>query len=340
LGRWHPRAEVRFFRVQGTERRHGSVRNVTQLERLDLPIARLIPEAHRYAAGQIRKSERLHSLFFRELPEYPEFAWQEAIINAIAHRDYSNQGAGIEVWFYDDRMEVSSPGLLVPPVTLEGLRTRVPLHASRNPLMVRVLVEAGFMREEGEGVPRMYDETDAVLLKPPAFREDVGSFVATLFNTPLFDGVGVEWQQIVDDLPLSPSQKRALLLKPEGFTSEDYRSLNSGLDRDAAYREIQAMVASGLVTAPGRPGRGARYRLAPQVLQAKRWLEQRLPRLKEHLASHPGLRNTDYRALFVVPRYRAVAELRRLVDNGYLTLEGSGRGARYLAGPRLGRERE
>ncbi|HHW14279.1 MAG TPA: hypothetical protein GXX28_05005 [Firmicutes bacterium] len=63
----------------------------------------------------------------------------------MAHRDYGNQALGIEVWFYEDRMEVISPGTLIPPVTVEALMSRRPVHASRNPLIVRVLVEAGFM---------------------------------------------------------------------------------------------------------------------------------------------------------------------------------------------------
>jgi ATP-dependent DNA helicase RecG len=336
LARWHPHADIRLFRVEGKERRHGSHRNVTQLERLDLPIARIIPEAHRLARAHIRKSERLHDLFFREMPEYPEFAWQEAIVNAVAHRDYGNQALGIEVWFYEDRMEVRSPGTLVPPVTIEALRSRRPVHASRNPLIVRVLVEVGLMREEGEGIPRMYDETEAVLLKPPSFEEGDGTFAAVLFNTPIFEGVGPEWQRIVDGLPLSSSQKRILLLRPEGFTNQDYRVVNRDMDRDQAYREIQEMVSLGILVAPERAGRGARYRLAPEVLQAKRWLEARIPVLRRFLVEHESLKNADYRSLFGVPRYRAVSELRRLVEDGYLVLEGERRGARYRRGPRLG----
>ncbi len=337
LARWHPHADIRFFRVDGRERRHGPRRNVAQLDRLEHPIARLIPEAHRYARSQIRKSERLHNLFFREMPEYPEFAWQEAIVNAVAHRDYGNQALGIEVWFYEDRMEVTSPGTLVPPVTIEALRSRRPVHASRNALIVRVLVEAGFMREEGEGIPRMFDETEAVLLKLPVFEEKDGSFGAVLFNTPIFDGVGPEWHQIVDQLPLSPSQKRILLLRPEGFTNRDYREVNHDTDRDQAYREIQEMVSLGVLVAPEKAGRGARYRLAPEVLQAKRWLEARIPVLRRFLAEHQSLKNADYRKMFEVARYRAVTELRRLVEEGYLVLEGEKRGARYRLGPRLGR---
>ena len=76
-------------------------------------------------------------------------------VNAFAHRDYERQGRDVEVWFYDDRMEASSPGDLFPPVTLARLRARRPAHATRNPLIVRVLADAGVMRDEGEGVARI-----------------------------------------------------------------------------------------------------------------------------------------------------------------------------------------
>ena len=119
--RWHPRAGLRLFRVAGTSRQHGRRRNVTQVGRADPPLARAIAEAHRLAGQQVRRSEKLNGLFFEEVPEYPDFAWQEAIVNAFAHRDYEYQGREVEAWFYEDRMEVSSPGDLLPPVTLARL---------------------------------------------------------------------------------------------------------------------------------------------------------------------------------------------------------------------------
>jgi hypothetical protein len=47
------------------------------------------------------------------------------------HRDYEDQAREIEVWFFEDRMEVKSPGDLVPPVTLDLLRSRTAVHAIR-----------------------------------------------------------------------------------------------------------------------------------------------------------------------------------------------------------------
>lgn len=334
LARWHPRAGIRFFRVTGTERQHGTRRNVTQIGRIDLPIASAIPDAHRLAREHIRRSEKLHDLFFRETPEYPEFAWQEAIVNAFVHRDYEIQGQEIEVWFFDDRMEIKSPGELVPPVTLDLLRQRRPVHASRNPLLVRVMAEAGLMREEGEGIPRIFDEMEGSFLHAPELRVDAGEFLITLRNEPIFTGPSAAWQGLVDRLPIRLEQKRVLLAHPEGFVNEDYRQINS-VDRDEAYRQIQEMVSRGIITPAEAGGRGAVYRVAPNLREARGVLEGRLSALRDFLSSHPYLRNADYRNLFEATRARAKRELGSLVEKGLLVMEGERRGARYVAGPAL-----
>jgi ATP-dependent DNA helicase RecG len=329
LVRWHPRSGIRFFRVAGTERRHGIDRNVSQVARLELPVAAALPQAYLLARAQIRTSETLHNLFFRETPEYPEFAWQEALVNAFAHRDYEDQTREIEVWFFDDRMEITSPGVLVPPVTLDLLRRRQPVHASRNPLIVRVLADLGIMREEGEGIPRIFDEMERSFLRDPELLVDYGQFQVTLRNTPLFSGPAPEWQRMVASLPLGTAQRRILLAHPEGFTNEDFRTLNS-MDRDQAYRSIQEMVSLGIVEPPASHGRGAIYRIAPNLHEARAFLNARLPGLRDHFAHHPTLRNSEYRGMFDLTRIAAGRELRRLVEEGYLRMEGERRGAHYL----------
>ena len=334
LARWHPRAGIRFFRVAGKERLHGVVRNVSQLRRIESPLVSAIREAHGFAKEQIRRSEKLHDLFFKEMPEYPEFAWQEAIINAFAHRDYEDQSREIEVRFFDDKMEVASPGVPIPPVTVELLRQRKPVHASRNPLIVRVLADARLMREEGEGIPRIFDEMEASFLHSPGLDVEAGEFTLTLRNEPVFVGPSEEWKNMVQAMRISQSQQRVLLACPEGFTNEDYRRFNQ-VDRDQAYREIQEMVTQGLIMPAQAPGRGAVYHVSPDLRETRAFLQSRLPSLREVLLAKGHVTNTDYREMYQATRIRATRELSRLVQEGYLTLQGKGRGARYAAGQEL-----
>ena len=333
--RWHASQSIRVFRVDGSERRHGDARNVTQIERLELPIVELIPAAYDVLRGQIRRSEKLHDLFFREIPEYPTFAWQEAIVNAVAHRDYADQTRGVEVWLYDDRLEVLSPGAPIAPVTIEDLQRRGGLHASRNPRVARVLVELGLMREEGEGIPRMFEEMERSFLHAPEFAvTQDGRVQVVLRNTPIFASADPAWQRLVERLTDDDAHRRVLLAHPEGFTNEQYRELNA-VDRDEAYRQIQEMVAAGLLLAAERPGPRVRYRLAPDLLEERAWLSERLPGVREHLARHGRIANADYRALFGLTRHLALAELHRLVEEDALVARGERRGAHYVAGPSL-----
>ena len=101
----------------------------------------LIDEAVGRIKEQIRERTILHDLFFRERLEYPTFAWQEALVNAVAHRDYSSSGACMEVWMFDDHIGVRSPGAPPPPVTLEQLR-----QAEKHSLLAQSLDGAGARR--------------------------------------------------------------------------------------------------------------------------------------------------------------------------------------------------
>jgi ATP-dependent DNA helicase RecG len=88
----HPNASVRVFRVQGTVRRTGREHNVQELPRCEGNLVQVLESARKLLGTVIQKSAKLHDLFFREMPEYPTLAWQEALVNAVAHRDYGIQG--------------------------------------------------------------------------------------------------------------------------------------------------------------------------------------------------------------------------------------------------------
>lgn len=219
-------------------------------------------------------------------------------------------------------------------MTLKQLRDGGSVHASRNPLVARMLVEAGIMREEGEGVPRIFAEMSESFLRYPEFEAKDSTFTVTLRNSPVFEGPSKEWKEIVYRLPLSTAQRRAMLAHPEGFTNEDYRELNK-VDRDHAYREIQGMVDMGAVVVEGQ-GRGASYRVSPELHETRAWLENRVPALRNFFSANDALKNADYRQIFrLTSRSATSRELARLVKQGYLNAEGERRGAKYRPGARL-----
>ncbi len=326
----HPSAGVRVFRVAGTVRETGERHNVQEFPRIEGHLPGVIRDVRSLLGTLIQKSAKLHDLFFREMPDYPTFVWTEAIVNAVAHRDYSIRNRWIEVWLFDDRLEIQSPGLPPDTVSLDELRQGRPAHATRNPRIVRVLVELGLMREQGEGIPRMFEEMQVSFLPLPELLVDNGWFRVVLRSTPIFQSTDPRWSQAVRELSIPVSEKRALVaLDGREFANEDYRELNR-IDRDTAYRELQDLGERGLVSSSGT-GAGTRYRVMREALTAPDHPTTALELLSKRMKETGFITNTDYREAFGVDRNAARTSLSRWVRGGLLSLEGTRRHAKYRA---------
>jgi len=106
-----PGAYVRFMKYQGKEKKTGSAHNAVKDETFAGPLPRVIQRVIAYISTQVREFSYLgRDGEFVSEPEYPLFAWTEAIINALVHRSYSERNRPIFVELYDNRIEVTSPG--------------------------------------------------------------------------------------------------------------------------------------------------------------------------------------------------------------------------------------
>ena len=112
--------------------------------------------------------------------ELPREAVAEAIVNAVAHRDYTSN-ASVQVMLFADRLEVWNPGELPPPLTPESLRAP---HASipRNPLIADPMFLARYAEKAGSGILDMIARCKQAGLAAPEFRQDGGQFIQTLLR--------------------------------------------------------------------------------------------------------------------------------------------------------------
>jgi len=329
--RWHEKAYVEYIRFRGTEREHGAKLNIVQRERISAPLAELSEKVVEKIKPHIGQRQVLHDLFFSENAEYPQFAWQEAVVNAIAHRDYGLRGTPVEIHHFDDRLEVVSPGSLVPPITLDILRKGAGGHASRNPLIVRVLVILGLMQEVGEGVPRMFEIMEGSGLHKPEFAEKPHGFITvSLRNSMVWDEGTRAWLATFKSRALSTDQLRLLVLARQRggkFTSADYQKL-ARLDIYAASRDIKDLIRKGVVQTVKKGGRV--YMLSPEQPVVPKEFKGLLP----ELSKRGELSNQDLRDIWRVDRQAALRGAKRLVEGGWLVPEGTGKGRRYKPGPK------
>jgi ATP-dependent DNA helicase RecG len=105
----------------------------------------------------------------RDVWSIPLGILREVVINALVHSDYSQRGAPIRVAFFDDRIEVENPGILLPGITIEDMKQGI--SKIRNPVIARVFRELELIEQWGSGVRRIFHEAEVLGLPVPQIVE-------------------------------------------------------------------------------------------------------------------------------------------------------------------------
>jgi len=113
----------------------------------------IITDTRLFLERNIRQPARELGFQREDLALYDRKALGEAVVNAIAHRDYSFGGSQVRIFLFSDRVEVRSPGGIPNSVTLENIRLGV--HAERNRRLATLLTQLGYMSAIGTGIPRL-----------------------------------------------------------------------------------------------------------------------------------------------------------------------------------------
>ena len=193
---------------------------------------------HGAVIGRLRRRERW---------SLPPAAVREAIVNAVAHADYSQQGAPIRVAIFDDRLEVENPGLLPFGLTLTDLPHGI--SKLRNRVIGRVLHELGLVEQWGSGVPRMLAACRESGLSPPVWNE-IGVRLRVTLRTERVGGVDVD-----------PTDRSILDLLEHGAQRSTGEIAGAiGLSPRATRTRLGKLVARGLVREIGTGPRDPRRR--------------------------------------------------------------------------------
>lgn len=121
-----------------------------------------------------------------EMPEYVERSYHEALVNALAHRDYLVIGSEVHIDIYDDRMEIYSPGGMPDGSMIQDRDPLTVPSTRRNPVLADVFNRLGYMERKGSGFGKIisgyefqinYNES-----KKPSFRSDRYQFTVVMPN--------------------------------------------------------------------------------------------------------------------------------------------------------------
>jgi len=218
--RHFPDAWIQAGRFAGTNK----AKILDHREFRDYPVP-AIEEAIGFVTDHLRRGATIEGVRREDRWELPLVAVREAVINAVAHADYSQQGAPIRVALYDDRLEIESPGLLPFGLIIDDLT-----HGTsrlRNRVIGRVLHELKLIEQWGSGIPRMESACRDAGLASPEF-EEIGQRFRVILRTGrvgepttdalddtilawLSDGEGRSTAQIATHIKRSPRATRTRL---------------------------------------------------------------------------------------------------------------------------------
>ena len=176
--------------------------------------------------------------------EYPFEAIREALVNALAHRDYTIQTASITFYIYPDRIEIKSPGRLVYPLKVSELEENKSIH--RNETLSRIFSKTIYMEHVGTGIKRMKDEMKRFGLEEPEFTESGEFFKVTFRNN-------------VNDI-LNDRQRIFLKSNIGEITTQEYMDMFE-ISRNTAVKDLNHLIEGKYINKM-KNGRTVFYKLA------------------------------------------------------------------------------
>lgn len=170
-----PDAVVSCARFRGTNK----VEFIDRLTLNEKTVLEAIDDVVKFIHRNTRLAAKITAMRRQDIPEYPEVALREVLVNAVAHADYSMTGMHIRVAIYADRMEIENPGMLPFGMTLDDLKAGV--SRVRNRVIARVLRELGLFEEWGTGYRRVVEDCQTGGYPVPEW-EELGPALRVVFR--------------------------------------------------------------------------------------------------------------------------------------------------------------
>jgi ATP-dependent DNA helicase RecG len=336
--KYYPSMTITFVRFFSTDRSQKGPRGERFMDnaQFDGRLDEMVDEAVGRCLMNMRQSTLIEGILHQNIPEYPEEAVREALINAVAHRDYSPYvlGSQIRIEMFADRLEIMTPGGLFGPVTEANLEST---QSTRNQLLMRILSEIGLVENRGSGIEAMLTALRLAHLEPPHFQDTRTYFAVTFSNQTLLDPETVAWMNRYASISINPRQRTALayLYRHKQITNPEYCRLNN-VDSQVTTRELRGLVEAGVVTMQG-VRRWAHYILTEthsegQISTRRSTINHRQQRALDYLRKSGRITTAEYitQAGEPISERTAQRDLRQMEHLGLIQQIGRAREAHYI----------
>ena len=150
----------------------------------DGPIQNQVDAAYQYVLEKINMGMQIHGIYRQDVYELPTDSVREMIANAVAHRSYLEPG-NIQVAIFDDRLEVTSPGMLLNNVSIKKMMEGY--SKPRNPAIANAFAYMKIIEKWGTGIPRIFCECREYGLPDPELIDFDGDFRVNMYRKSLID---------------------------------------------------------------------------------------------------------------------------------------------------------
>ena len=179
-------SSIRYVRYNWVSMTTWTNLNIVKDERFVGPIPTIIELSKQFLKNVLKDYYFLdtNEWKFVKIPEYPEDAWLEWIINALTHRSYNLQWNTVLIKHYDDRLEISNSWPLPSFVTVKNITSN---RYARNPRIARVLSDFWYIRELNEWVKRIFESMKKYFLAQPEYKNENNIVTLILKNNATSD---------------------------------------------------------------------------------------------------------------------------------------------------------
>ena len=225
---------------------------------IDEPLPKVIEQSVAFIRRNLAQPLKIKGLKRKHSEKYPQEALREAIVNAVAHRNYTDAGSKIAVEVFSDRIEVISPGRPPGGQSIKQIEKGQARSRARNPLIVQGLTWLGYMDERGSGIRRMRKAMQQHGLHAPHFSIVDGDFIVTLSGPAQLKAVEVpkeeiEGDHLLNDIPPESHEQEILnLLESTEHITTAMCVQKLGISRNTAWRILKRLTDNIILKKIGR----------------------------------------------------------------------------------------
>lgn len=261
-----PQSRLQLDAFPGTTRQT----DVIDSRILEGPLSRLVEQAVGFVRRNTTKPLVVKGLKRQETEAYPAEALREAVVNAVAHRDYADAGAKIAIEVYADRLRVSSPGDPPGGQAADRLASGEARSRSRNPLLVQGLAWLQLMDERGSGIPRMTRLLEQAGHPKPLYRMEHDSLVLEIQPARPRENEAASGRRPdspADEIAQELPTREAVLaeVRASGVISTKICVQRLGIPRATAQRVLSSLVEDKVLEKRGN-GPATFYQLTPEAI--------------------------------------------------------------------------